>query len=166
VTIDIRLALPDDATQLWQLICNLAAFQGQPNAVRITSDQLRNQMLSPTPPFECLVAEESNVLIGFALFFHNYSTWEGERGIYLEDFYVCDQYRGAGVGKMLLCALASLALERQCARIDWNVLTSNQTALDFYQRIGASSLSSWLSQRLDRNGMTALTSLETSQSHS
>ena len=156
MTVNIRLAKPDDADQLWQLICDLARFQGHPGAVRVTADVLKEQMESPEPPFQCLVAEVDFDLIGFALFFHNYSTWEGKQGIYLEDFYVNEAWRGAGVGKMLLAALADLALKRGCARLDWSVLSTNETALRFYERVGGVVLPDWTSWRLDRLAMSAL----------
>jgi GNAT superfamily N-acetyltransferase len=156
MTINIRLAKPEDAGQLWKLIGDLARFQGHPDAVRITSDVLQEQMESEKPPFQCLVADVDGELIGFALFFHNYSTWEGKPGIYLEDFYVNGQWRGGGVGKMLLSSLADLALKGGCARIDWSVLATNQTALRFYERIGGVALNDWMSWRLDMAGMSEL----------
>jgi GNAT superfamily N-acetyltransferase len=156
MTINIRQAIPSDAVRLWQLICDLAAFQGHPGAVRTSPESLRQQMENATPPFECLVADADGCLVGFALYYHNYSTWEGKQGIYLEDFYVTDQCRGTGVGKMLLSTLADLALKRGCARIDWNVLSTNHMALRFYERIGGSALNDWITWRLDKQHLSAL----------
>jgi GNAT superfamily N-acetyltransferase len=156
MTIDIRLAMPADSVRLWQLICDLAVFQGHPGAVLTSPDSLRQQMESESPPFECLVADANGHLVGFALFFHNYSTWEGKQGIYLEDFYVDGECRGTGVGKMLLSTLADLALKRGCARIDWNVLSTNQSALRFYERIGGVALGDWITWRLDKQRLSAL----------
>jgi GNAT superfamily N-acetyltransferase len=142
------MANPDDSHSLWQLICDLAAFQGHPGAVKTTPQTLRDQLGALQPPFECLVAESNNILVGFALFFQSYSTWEGKAGIYLEDLYVCPSTRGLGVGKLLLMKLADLGASRGCARIDWTVLRSNISALDFYEKIGALNLSDWSHFRL------------------
>jgi ribosomal protein S18 acetylase RimI-like enzyme len=148
MTINIRMANPADSHSLWQLICDLAAFQGHPGAVKTTPETLRKQLEASQPPFECLVAESKGVLVGFALFFQSYSTWEGKAGIYLEDLYVSPSTRGLGVGKLLFEKLAELGESRGCARIDWTVLWSNLSALNFYEKIGAQNLSDWSHFRL------------------
>jgi GNAT superfamily N-acetyltransferase len=148
VSVNIRMANSVDSHSLWQLICDLAAFQGHPGVVKTKPETLSEQLASSRPPFECLVAESNNELVGFALFFHSYSTWEGKSGIYLEDLYVCPSTRGLGIGKLLLEKLAEIGASRGCARIDWTVLRSNLSALDFYEKIGAQNLSDWSHFRL------------------
>lgn len=148
MTIDIRMATAADADALWQLIYDLAAYQGHPDAVKLTASQLREQLELERPPFECLVAETNGSLVAFALFFQSYSTWEGKAGLYLEDLYVCPKVRGAGVGRLLIAALAKLGASRGCGRIDWTVLRSNLSAVDFYDKLGAQNLSDWSHYRL------------------
>src|SRR5581483_6677101 len=110
-TYTVRSAQPADATGLHRLIADLAGYQGQRHEVKLSADQLQEQLASQDCPFECLVAQTGDELVGFALFFQTYSTWEGKRGIYLEDFFVNDEMRGRGVGQALLRELARIALE-------------------------------------------------------
>lgn len=142
-TVQIRLAESRDAEGLFRLICELAEHQGHRDEVHVTADVLRAQMESGACPFECLIAEAHSQIIGMALFFQTYSTWEGKAGVYLEDFYVVPQHRGDGVGRMLLQRLSELSLERGYRRMDWVVIASNQSASSFYRRLGAKHMPTW-----------------------
>ncbi len=155
-TYTVRSAQPADATGLHRLIADLAGYQGQRHEVKLSADQLQEQLASQDCPFECLVAQTGDELVGFALFFQTYSTWEGKRGIYLEDFFVNDEMRGRGVGQALLRELARIALERGCARMDWSVLQSNQTAASFYRKLGASCMPHWHHWRFESKDLQRL----------
>lgn len=157
----IRFATPDDAELLHRFICELAEYEREPLAVKVTMDELRAQLSQPRPPFECLIAEQGDEgpdaqALGFALFFGSYSTWRGRPGIYLEDLYVPPALRGAGVGRALLAALARLARERGCARLEWSVLDWNTPAIGFYERLGAIAMSEWTGFRLTDEALERL----------
>ncbi len=139
----IRFATPHDAETLHRFICELAVYEREPDAVEVTPARLREQLEQSQPPFECLLAEDGSVACGMALFFHNYSTWRGRRGLYLEDLYVPDSHRGTGVGVALMAALARLARDRDCARMQWSVLDWNEVAIAFYRRLGAKQVTGW-----------------------
>ncbi len=145
----LRIAGPDDAAIIRRLIVDLATYEREPDAVQVTVDELRAQLAAARPPFECLLAEhDDGVAIGFALYFHNYSTWRGRQGLYLEDLFVEPGHRGHGVGKQLLVRLAQIAIERGCARMEWSVLDWNTPAIEFYERLGARAMSEWTIFRL------------------
>ncbi|MCA9710062.1 MAG: GNAT family N-acetyltransferase [Myxococcales bacterium] len=156
----MRLATPDDAELLHRFICELAAYEREPDAVEATVEGLRAQLSQPRPPFECLLAEqpeaEPPVARGFALFFSSYSTWRGRPGIYLEDLYVPPAHRGAGIGRSLLAALARLATGRGCARLEWAVLNWNAPAIGFYEQLGAVPMSTWTIYRLTDDALEQL----------
>lgn len=147
-SISIRRAGADDAGVIHEFICELARYEREPDAVEATPGSLRADLASNAPPFECLIAELDAEPVGFALFFHNYSTWRGRRGLYLEDLFVSERHRGSGAGGALLRALAELATERGCARMEWAVLDWNQPAIDFYRALGAEPLEEWTLFRL------------------
>lgn len=145
----LRAAGPDDAETLRRLIVDLATYEREPAAVHVTVDELRDQLAAARPPFECLLAEDDDgAAVGFALYFHNYSTWRGRQGLYLEDLYVEPARRGHGIGRQLLARLAQLALERGCARMEWAVLDWNAPAIAFYTRLGARAMAEWTTFRL------------------
>lgn len=152
----IRFAGPDDAATLHRFICELAAYEKEPDAVEVTPATLAAQMAEARPPFECLLAEEDGAPVGFALFCHNYSTWRGRRGIWLEDLYVPEALRGRGIGLALLQRLGRLAVERGCGRMEWSVLDWNTPAQGFYRTIGAQPLDEWTTWRLTGAALTAL----------
>jgi GNAT superfamily N-acetyltransferase len=160
VTPRIRFATPEDAALLYRFIRELAEYEREPDAVKVTTDELRAQLSQPRPPFECLLAERDDEAgpqpLGFALFFVSYSTWRGRPGLYLEDLYVPPVHRGAGVGRALLAALARLARERGCARLEWAVLDWNTPAIGFYERLGASAMSEWTVFRLTDDALERL----------
>lgn len=140
----IRFATEKDAATIYRFICELAEYERAPDAVETTPEVLQAQLSAATPPFECLLAEADGQPLGFALFFHNYSTWRGCQGIYLEDLFVPPRLRGNGVGRALLQTLAAVAVQRDCAHMEWAVLDWNAPAFAFYHRIGATRLGDWV----------------------
>lgn len=152
----IRLAKPLDADDLHRLICELAVHQGTTKPLPVTSKILRTQLESKDCPFECLIAESQNRVVGFALFFRTYSTWEGRPCLYLDDLYIDPARRGDGIGRMLLQRLAQIALERGYGRIDWVVLESNQSVSSFYRKLGATEIPEWHHWRLQHSNLHSL----------
>jgi GNAT superfamily N-acetyltransferase len=153
----IRFAQPDDADAIYGFICELAVYEREPQAVKVTPDALRSQLAMSEPPFECLIAEApSGEAVGFALFFSSYSTWRGRPGIYLEDLYVPEPMRGRGIGMQLFQRLGELAIERGCARLEWAVLDWNQPAINFYQSVDATPLEGWTTWRLTNKALERL----------
>jgi GNAT superfamily N-acetyltransferase len=154
--IDIRFATAEDAPTIFALVTALAHYEREPDAVKCSAEDFRLQLAAPAPPFECLLAERDGVALGFALFFHNYSTWRGRRGLYLEDLFVPKEHRGAGIGKALLVRLARVARERDCARMEWAVLDWNEPAIGFYEALGAKPMSDWTTFRLTGTALERL----------
>lgn len=146
--LQIRAATVDDADTIHHLISELARYEKEPAAVVCTVAGLRAQIAADPPPFECLVAEIGAEAVGFALFFHNYSTWRGARGLYLEDLYVPEERRRQGIGQALLGRVAAIAVERGCHRFEWSVLDWNTPAIDFYRGLGAEPMDGWTTFRL------------------
>ena len=144
----IRPAEPTDVAQILQFIRDLAEYEKSPNAVVATEAHVHEAMFGPRPVIEAVMAEADGRPVGFALFFHNYSTWTGWRGIYLEDLYVAPEARGSGTGKALLSHVARLAVERGCARFEWAVLDWNTPAIGFYKKLGAVPMDEWTVMRL------------------
>ena len=139
----LRAAEPSDVPAIVGLIGELAAFEKLTHLLEVTPEGLHPHLFGPRPAAEALVAEQGQQLIGFALFFTNFSTFLGKPGLYLEDLYVQPAHRGAGVGRALLLRLAGLANERGCGRFEWSVLDWNVDAIRFYQRLGATLLPEW-----------------------
>jgi GNAT superfamily N-acetyltransferase len=121
--------------------------------VSLEEEQLREHLFGARPFAEVLLAEDAGAVVGFALFFHNFSTFRGQPGLYLEDLFVQPEYRGRGHGKALLAAVARLAVERGCGRIDWTVLNWNEPALRFYRALGAVPLDDWTLYRLSGDAL-------------
>ena len=145
--IAIRLATAEDAELILSLVRELATFEHELDKVEATAEDFRREGFGPDPVFECLIAELDGSPVGMALYFHNFSTWTGRRGIYLEDLYVQERARGKGVGERLIRALAGLAVERGCARLDLWVLHWNP-ARRFYERLGIEHMTDWLPYRI------------------
>ena len=144
----VRPARESDVAQIHRLIIDLATYERAAEEVRSTSDQLREALFGPQPAAYALVAEDAGEVVGFALYFRNFSTWEGVHGIYLEDLYVAPEHRGSGLGKALLVALAEIAVQRGYARLEWAVLNWNQPSIEFYRALGAVPMDEWTVYRL------------------
>jgi GNAT superfamily N-acetyltransferase len=156
----IRLATAADIPLILCLIRALAEYEREPDAVQTTEADLLRDGFGPQPCFECLIAEdEKSKATGFALYFYNYSTWRGRQGIHLEDLFVLPEFRGLGIGKALLVAVAARAAEQGCVRLQWDVLAWNQTAIDFYQGLGARFLDEWRIMRVSDEGIHALANM-------
>ncbi|ALL65959.1 Histone acetyltransferase HPA2 [Paraburkholderia caribensis MBA4] len=152
----IRAATPDDAGTMLALMYELAEFEKLTHLFIATEDGLRDALFGARPSAEAIVAERDGKTIGYALFFHNYSTFLGRRGLYLEDLYVQPTERGTGLGSKMLRYLAALAVERQCGRFEWSVLDWNQPAIDFYQKMGATVLPDWRVVRITGDALDQL----------
>ena len=152
----IRPATPADVPTILRFVRELAAFEREPDAVEATEPMLADALFGAQPAAEAVIAEGASGAVGFALFFHNFSTWKGQRGLYLEDLYVTPDARGAGVGAALLRHLAGLALDRGCARFEWSVLDWNEGAIRFYRALGAVGQEEWTVQRVDGAALHAL----------
>ena len=161
MSLAIRPGTAADASRIHELIRALAEYEREPQAVRISVDELRSQLDSRRPPFECVIAEWLDETAGFALFFPNYSTWRGRPGLYLEDLFVRPEYRGLGIGRELLRHLARIARERGYARMEWSVLDWNTPAIGFYRKLGAIPMDGWTTFRLADGPLTSLAQEET-----
>ncbi len=145
----IRPATAADVPLMLDLISALAEYEREPDAVLATEEALLRDGFGATPMFRCAIAEWDGAPAGFALFFYNYSTWQGQPGLYLEDLFVKPELRGKGIGKALLLQLAKLAVEEGCGRFQWQVLDWNQPAIDFYKSLGARIMNEWLTMRVE-----------------
>ncbi len=157
----IRAAVPEDAPCIVDLINALARYERLEDKSHPDEGQLRKQLREDASPrIEALVVHErgSGKCIGFALYFHNYSTFLTNFGLFLEDLYVDPVYRGQGIGLALFKNLARIATQRGCRRLDWNVLDWNETAKTFYDKLGATPQSDWVTMRLQENQLTELVS--------
>ncbi len=152
----IRSATKDDAPLILSFIRELAEYEKLAHEVTANEITLTKHLFGAQPRGECLIAEVDDQPAGFALFFHNFSTFLGKPGLYLEDLYVKPEFRSAGVGILLLRELARTAIARDCGRMEWSVLDWNEPAIAFYNKIGAQSMSDWTPQRLDRTGIERL----------
>jgi len=139
----LRAAAPSDVPAIVGLICELADFEKLTHLVEVTPQSLHPQLFGERPAAEAVVAEHEGKVIGFALFFTNFSTFLGKPGLYLEDLYVQPAHRGSGVGRALLSHLAALANARGYGRFEWSVLDWNTDAIRFYERMGATLLPEW-----------------------
>ena len=156
--VTVRLAEEADSATIARLIRELAVYEELEHELKAGEADIRREGFGPHPRFECLIAEEPGPpaeALGFALFFHNFSTFEGCAGLYCEDLFVVERARGRGVGRRLVTRLAGLAVERGCARLDLSVLDWNP-ARDFYHRIGFRHLRQWLPYRLDGEALQSL----------
>jgi len=152
----VRPATPEDASTIVRFIRGLAEFEHEPlSSVKVTEAEIVRDGFGPTPRFESLIAELSGEPVGFALFFMNYSTWEGTAGIHIEDLFVVDEARGAGVGRELMASVAAIARERGSSRVELSVLDWNPARV-FYERLGMSHQQEWLTYRVDGSGLEVL----------
>lgn len=152
----IRPALRGDVPLILAFIRELAAFERLADEVVATEDALAGTLFGPHPAAEVLIAEIDGVAVGFALFFRNYSTFLGRPGIFLEDLFVRPAARGRGIGRALLSRLATIAAERGCGRLEWAVLDWNESAIGFYEKLGATARSDWTTYRLTGDALARL----------
>lgn len=144
----IRFATAEDVSLVHRLIRGLAEYERLADEAVVTEADVRASLFGEKPDAEILIAELDGAAAGFALFFHNYSTFLGRRGLYLEDLFVVPEYRGRGIGRALMARLARLALERNCGRFEWWVLDWNEPAIRFYRSLGARAMDEWTVYRL------------------
>jgi GNAT superfamily N-acetyltransferase len=158
-SIDLRIvpATKADIPLIRELILELAQYErALAHEAPVTEKNLADTLFAERPAAEVLLAWLGDKPVGFALFFHNYSTWLGKRGIYLEDLFVRPAARKHGVGFALLRALARIALDRDCGRVDWAVLNWNELAITFYEQIGAKPMDDWTSFRLSGDDLSRI----------
>ena len=151
---NIRPARPDEAGVVLDLIKQLAIYERCENDV-VADEATILQSLFVERSAEVVLAEEEGMVVGFALFFHNFSTFVGRKGMYLEDLFVIPEKRGLGYGKALLKYVAKLAVQRNCGRMEWICLDWNEPSLRIYRSIGAVPMSEWTVQRLDEQALKA-----------
>jgi GNAT superfamily N-acetyltransferase len=153
---EIRNANESDVPLIHQFIRDLADYEKLAHVVVATEAQLRATLFGSSPYAEVIIAEEDGTPVGFALFFHNYSTFLAQRGVYLEDLFVKPEYRGRGYGKALLARLAQIARERDCGRVEWAVLDWNEPSIAFYESLGARRMNEWHTFRLTGEALDRL----------
>jgi GNAT superfamily N-acetyltransferase len=154
--IRIRAAVPPDAGLILSFIRELAEYEQLTHEVIADEAGLAMQLFGPAPRAEVLIAEVGSEPAGFALFFHNFSTFIGKPGLYLEDLFVRPSFRGRGLGKQLMVRLAQIAVERDCGRFEWSVLDWNTPAIDFYRSLGAVGMDEWTVQRVSGEALKTL----------
>jgi GNAT superfamily N-acetyltransferase len=152
----IRPARVEDVSIILGLIRDLATYERAPDEVIATEEQLVDVLFGERPTAEVLLAFEGKLPVGFAVYFHNFSTWLGRPGVYLEDLFVKPENRGKGYGRALLVELAKIAMERGCGRMEWAVLDWNEPAIKFYRALGATPMDEWTVFRLTRDGIARL----------
>ena len=141
--ISIRPAVEADVPLIYQLICELAEYERLTHALTVTPERIHESMFGQRPAAEALIASYEGEPAGYAVYFHNFSTFSGKSGIYLEDLFVRPAMRGRGLGKAMLTRLAGVALERDCEHVDWVVLDWNESAIKFYESLGAKGMNDW-----------------------
>ena len=152
----LRAATEADVSLILDLIKGLAAYEKLSHEVVADETALRDTLFGNRPAAEVIIAEYEGEPAGFALFFHNYSTFLGKRGIYLEDLFVQPAFRGRGIGKELLTCLAGIAVERDCGRFEWSVLDWNEPAIRFYKSLGGELMAEWQIFRVTGEALTKL----------
>ena len=157
---EIRAAVVEDVPVILELIRELATYERAPSEVTATEEQLVEVLFGKRPAAEVLLAFEGKSPVGFAVFFHNFSTWLGRPGLYLEDLFVKPEKRGKGYGRALLVDLAKIARDRGCGRMEWAVLNWNEPAIKFYRALGAKPMDEWTVFRLTSDGIAKLAQSE------
>ncbi|HJK77747.1 MAG TPA: GNAT family N-acetyltransferase [Methanocorpusculum sp.] len=151
----LRFAVPGDVPRILGFIRELAEYEHMENEV-VATEELLHEWLFVRRKAEVLIGESDGTAVGFALFFHNFSTFLGRAGIYLEDLYVRPEFRGRGIGKAFLARLAAVAVERGCGRLEWWCLDWNRPSIDFYLALGAVPMSDWTVYRVCGNTLSEL----------
>ena len=158
--VSIRPAIRADISLICELILDLAIYEELGDSCVSTPDVIVEALFTDHPSAEVLIGELDGNAVGFALFFHNYSTFLGKKGLYLEDLFVRPEFRGHGVGKMLLQGLAQIAVKRDCARMEWSVLDWNAPSIAFYSSLGAAPMKGWSVFRMTGDAITRLANEE------
>ena len=156
---EIRNATPADIPQILSFIKELAHYEKLSHAVVATEELLNEHLFGKSPKAEVVLAYYGGQAVGFALFFHNFSTFVGRPGLYLEDLFVRESMRGKGIGKALLIHLAGIAVDRNCGRFEWAVLDWNAPAIEFYKSLGAAPIDDWTIFRVDGDALRKLARL-------
>jgi len=156
----IRKAEESDIPLIFTLIKSLAEYEKLSHEVTATEEKLKQTLFGEQKYAEVLIAEYDGEAAGFALFFHNYSTFIGKPGLYLEDLFVFPHLRGKGIGKALLIKLAQIAIERNCGRFEWSVLDWNEPSINFYKSLGASPMDEWTIYRVTGDKLKKLAELQ------
>jgi GNAT superfamily N-acetyltransferase len=159
----IRTATAADVPLILSFVRALAVFERAPDAVTATEAGLLRDGFGPNPIYYCLIADHDGQPAGFALYFFNYSTWMGRPGIYLEDLFVHPEFRGLGIGKMLLQQVAAIAIQKGCLRLQWEVLDWNTPAIDFYKAMGAEFLDEWRNVRVGGEALDRLAGVKAAE---
>lgn len=149
MSLKIRNAISKDSKTIFNFIMELAIYEKAPNEVKTTVEEIEKSLFSPNATAKALICEEDGIAIGFAVYFYNYSTWLGKKGIYLEDLYVSESKRKRGAGKALLKSLAQKAIEENCGRFEWSCLDWNTPSREFYESFGAVAKTEWIGYRLE-----------------
>jgi len=157
-TLNVRPAREGDIPEILAFIRELAEYERAPGEVEATEGLLHEAMFGGTPACEALIGEVDGHAQGFALFFHNFSTWKGRRGMYLEDLFVRPAARGVGLGEALLREVARIAVNRGCPRFEWSVLDWNEPAIGFYRKLGAVRMEEWTVHRLSGEALVRVAS--------
>ncbi|RYF70640.1 MAG: GNAT family N-acetyltransferase [Comamonadaceae bacterium] len=155
-SVHIRPAAPADMAAILRFITDLAIYEKAEEQAQATPDQLQATLFAPDARAHALMCERDGQPIGYAVYFFNYSTWQGRHGLYLEDLYVDPAARGSGAGKAMLQHLARIAVDRDCGRFEWSVLDWNQSAIDFYESLQAEPQSEWVRYRLTGDALLRL----------
>lgn len=156
----IRAADPSDVPLILELIRELAGYERLADQAVASEESLARHLFGPAPRAEVLIADDGNNCAGFALFFHSFSTFLGRPGLYLEDLFVRPAFRGKGIGRRLLGALAQIAEARECGRMEWAVLDWNESAIGFYRAMGAVPMNDWTVFRLSGEALHCLAGRE------
>ncbi len=156
MSLTIRPARREDAALIVDFVRALADYERLPQEAVLTVAGVERTLFGDRPYAECLIADWDGAPAGFALFFHNYSTFLAKPGLHLEDLFVKPEHRGRGIGLALLRRLASIALERDCGRMEWSVLDWNEPSIRFYRQLGAVPMDEWTTYRLTRDAMEKL----------
>jgi GNAT superfamily N-acetyltransferase len=152
----IRAAQAEDVPTILRLIRALAEYENEAASAEASEEDLRRDGFGAHPRFHCLLAEWDGECVGLALYFFNYSTWKGRKGIFLDDLFVQPEFRGKGIGKALLLEVARIAAEENCGRYEWLVLDWNTPAIEFYESLGARRMRQWVPVRVEGEALLAM----------
>lgn len=152
----IREATPADTDLILHFVRELARYENALDEVKATPEHVARTLFCDNPKVFGLICEAAGKPVGMAIYFFNYSTWQGQHGLYLEDLYVTPEARGIGAGKAMLAHLARIAVEQDCGRFEWSVLDWNAPSIAFYERLGATAQSEWVRYRLTGDALQAL----------